>query len=125
MVVLTRVVKVASQAEEYPQQQADLQKPSYNVDFQNMIVALSSKPGQPDNRTYSPEEMRTAVVKDDVHFDTQEQEWNEYVVDDGTKIRIQPILLQVSKTSKFDNKGYPLYLVNINATMDIRPPRIQ
>jgi hypothetical protein len=117
MLVLTRVVKVAPQ-------QTD-QQPTYSVDFQNMIVALSSDKGQPDAAAYSPEEMREAVTKDDIHFDTQEQEWNEYVVDDGTKIRIQPILLQVSKTSKYDNKGYPLYLVNINATMDVKPPRTQ
>jgi len=44
------------------------------------------------------------------------------VIDDGGRIRIQPMLSRVDKTSRFDTKGEPIYLVQIQATIQITPP---
>ena len=53
------------------------------------------------------------------------QDWNEYVTDDGARIRVQPLLVRVSKTSKFDAKGQPVYTSDINLTVDVKPPGSQ
>ena len=50
------------------------------------------------------------------------QEWNEYITDDGAKIRLQPLLLRVNKTSKFDAKGQPVYTTEMNINIDVKPP---
>ena len=34
---------------------------------------------------------------------------------------IQPIVIIVVKTSKFDSKGFPLYLCEIQGNMDTQP----
>jgi hypothetical protein len=50
------------------------------------------------------------------------QDWNEYVVDDGANIKVQPIVTKVAKTSKFDLHGDPIYLVNVQGNVVIEPP---
>jgi hypothetical protein len=104
-VVLTRVFK----------QQGQLY-----CDFQPIYVILTNERGNPDSNTKSVEELQS-LAKEDVRFTAVSQDWNEYVVDDGTTIRIQPIVTKVVKTSKFDRNGFPVYLCNIQGNMTMNP----
>ena len=113
-IVMTNVVKEPTKSKD--------DKQNYTFDAQNITVALTSERGSPDSRNYSPKELLDSVVKDDMRFTTVAQDWNEYVVDDGARIRIQPILLKVSKTSKFNGKGVPIYTTDINLNVQIKPP---
>lgn len=97
-------------------------QPPYSFDIQNIIVVLSNERGSPDTSVYSQAELFAAVTKDDMRFNTIAQDWNEYVVDDGARIKLQPIILKVSKTSKFNGKGLPVYLTQINVTFQVKPP---
>ncbi len=115
-IVLTRVSKVQTEETDEPP------STKYDFDFQFIHVVLTRERGQPDVRTYSPEEFQTSILRLDIRYVTQSQEWNEYVVDDGARIRVQPAVLRVDKTNKFDVKGYPIYLVQVNAMVDVRPP---
>ena len=90
----------------------------YNLDVQNIIVVLSNERGQPDSKVYTPSELQQAKVKD-ISYSIITQDWNEYVVDDGTNIKVQPIVTRVSKTSKFDFHGDPIYLVNVQGNVVI------
>jgi len=113
-VVMTKVAKAEGQSKS--------DKQNYTFDVQNITVALTNERGPPDSHNYSPAEIGRSIVKDDMRFTTVAQDWNEYVVDDGARIRIQPILLKVSKTSKFDGKGVPLYATDLNLNVQIKPP---
>lgn len=46
-------------------------------------------------------------MKCNMHY----QDWNEYVADDGARVRIQPIVMRIAKTSTYSNRGEPIYLV--------------
>ena len=92
----------------------------YNLDVQNIIVVLSNERGQRDSKVYTPSELQQAKVQD-ISYSIITQDWNEYVVDDGTNIKVQPIVTRVSKTSKFDFHGEPIYLVNVQGNVVIEP----
>ena len=105
-VVLTRVYK----------QQGQLYS-----DFQPIYAVLTNERGTTDSNILSLQELQSSIVRE-VSFTTITQDWNEYVVDDGTTIRIQPIVTKVAKTSKFDSKGFPIYLCDIKGNMNTEPP---
>ena len=105
-VVLTRVFK----------QQGQLYS-----DFQPIHVILTNERGTPDSNIKSLQELQSSIVRE-VRFTIIIQDWNEYVVDDGTTIKIQPIVTKVVKTSKFDPRGFPVYLCDIQGNMDTESP---
>lgn len=94
---------------------------TYTVDFQIIFAVLTNEHGTLDNHNYTQQELRDSI-QNEVRFTTTEQDWNEYVVDDGGRIRIQPMLSRVDKTSRFDGKGVPIYLTQIQGNIQITPP---
>jgi len=84
-------------------------------------VVLSNERGQPDSQVYSPSELQQSITHD-VRFTIITQDWNEYVTDDGANIKVQPMVTKVSKTSKFDLHGDPIYLVNVQGNVVVEPP---
>lgn len=95
---------------------------TYSTDFHPINLVLSNELGQPDSKRYTPAELQAAVIQDDMGFNTISQDWNEYVADDGTRVKIQPVIMKIAKTSKFNNRGERVYLVDIQATIQIKPP---
>ena len=57
-------------------------------------VILTNEKGDPDPKTYSAEELKTSI-NGDIRFTTVIEDWNEYVVDDGTTIK--------NSTTTFEN----------------------
>jgi hypothetical protein len=90
-------------------------------DFQPIYVILTNERGIPDSKIKSMQELRSLTGKD-IPFTAIYQDWNEYAVDDGTCIRIQPIVTKVIKTSNFDPNGFPIYLCNIQGNMEMGSP---
>jgi len=68
--------------------------------------------GQPSETLYSPEEIMSSIVEEDIGYRTLMEEWSEYVVEDGGKIRVKLTVLRVSRTSKYDNVGVPMYCID-------------
>jgi hypothetical protein len=62
-----------------------------------------------------------SIPQDDIRFTTVSQDWNEYVDDNGARIRIQPIVIRVAKT-RFNARGEPHYSVEVQGTFQIRQP---
>lgn len=56
---------------------------------------------------------KSIPADDDVEFEIQKEEWNEYKLDDGTKIAMKPAIAQVMRKSTLDPKGEPIYNANI------------
>lgn len=99
------------------------EKTAYGVEGQNITVIYSVPPelkGPPSKRTYTPQELSSSIVVDDVGYSTLSEEWNEYVVEDGTKIRVKDTVVKVSRTDKSDKNGDPIYLVQHSTLVDVR-----
>ena len=99
-VVLTRVYK----------QQGQLYS-----DFQPIYAILTNEIGAPDSNIKSLQVLQSSIVKD-VSFTTITQDWNEYVVDDGTIIRIQPIVTKVVKHQSSIQKDFQYIYVTYKET---------
>lgn len=83
-------------------------------------VILTNERGDPDTKAYSAEDLKASINRD-IRFTTLIEDWNEYVVDDGTIIKIRPLVLKIAKTSKFDSKGFPKYICEIRGNMEMEP----
>jgi len=66
-------------------------------------VAVFSPPelkGIPSTKAYSPQELESSVEKEDLEFETIKEDWNEYALEDGTKLHVKPILTLISSILK-------------------------
>jgi len=57
-------------------------------------------------------------------YNTLGEEWNEYILEDGTKIRIKTTVTKISRTDKYEKIGDPIYLVETNVMMQVTKPKI-
>jgi hypothetical protein len=94
----------------------------YYSNVNKEIVVLTTERGQPSSKSYSQQELQDSIIGE-IKYTTVSHDWNEYVADDGTHIKIQPIFMKVSKTSKFNDKGEPIYLVDTQGNLQIEPPK--
>ena len=112
-IVITRIQK----------QQTDQNKSNYSFDMQALLIILSDERGKPDPKNYSPAELQAAVIKDDLRYTIISEEWNEYVVDDGARLRLKSTVTRVGKTSLCDGAGIPQYWVELNNITQVKTPR--
>jgi len=101
-------------------------KPELKLRFRsNRIFAVESPPelrGPPDFNRYTTEELRSFVVKEDLDFETIKEVWNVYELENGIIIKLRLSPINISKTSKFDSGGMPLYLIDANVEGKIQLP---
>jgi hypothetical protein len=81
------------------------------------------KKGTPDTNVYGLQELQAAIVADDLGVDTLMEEWNDYIADDGTKIRVKCSVVSVSRTSKYNKDGEPIYLVSSSQQVAVKPKK--
>nr|MDO8079284.1 hypothetical protein [Candidatus Freyarchaeota archaeon] len=114
--VLTRVVRRKEAGGQF----------GYAFKGQN-VVSFSHIPhnlrGEPSQAMYSPMELQASLVNEDVRYSTLSEEWNEYVTEDGTNIRVKLTVVKISRTNKTDKDGEPIYLVQTSLLPQIQPPR--
>lgn len=79
--------------------------------------------GEPDTKTYTIKELRSSIVKEDLDFEPLKQTWNAYNLENGIAIKVRNSPINVSRTSKFDNRGLPIYLVDSTADVKVKLPR--
>lgn len=99
------------------------QKISFAIDAQTLTVvhADSSLKGDRNPNPISVEQMNNAIELRDMNYSTIAQEFNEYHLDDGTKIKIYTNVTEISRTSLKDAKGDPVYIISSNNSMEIKP----
>lgn len=61
---------------------------------------------------------------DDMRYDSLAQEFNEYLLDDGTKIKIHPNIICISRSSLKDVHGDPIYSVLSSNQVWIKPAKL-
>ena len=95
---------------------------NYGIDTQTITVAYNvpeELKGQPSELLLPPPELQAGIVENDIHYDTLAQEWNEYIADDGTKIKLQLTVVKVSRTKFTDKFGNPVYFIESSTTINI------
>lgn len=97
----------------------DAGNPVYLSNYMNVVGAISPPNlfGPPSSQKYSQEEIVDAIVKEDMKFETLEENWNEYQLKDGSKLSVKAVVTKVDKTKLFDEKGEPIYNVSHQVLM--------
>jgi len=82
------------------------------------VESPSKLRGTPDPKKYSFEELRDFIVEEDIDFETVKATWNSYLLENGMRVKCRLSPTTVSKTSKFDDAGMPIYIVD--ATLEVK-----
>lgn len=61
------------------------------------------------------------MERKDLRYDTLSQEFNEYVLDDGTKIKIYSNITNIDRTRLRNAKGDPIYKIAPSIQIEIKP----
>jgi len=89
------------------------------------IFAIEAPPelrGPPDFNRYTTDQLKSFIVEEDLDFETIKETWNVYELDNGIifKLRLSPTT--ISRTSKFDSGGMPIYLIDATVEAKIKLP---
>jgi hypothetical protein len=98
----------------------------YNIKGQNIVEIIyvpKELRGKPSKKAYSPEELKASVVAEDLSYRTLSEEWNEYALEDGSKLRIKLTVTTVSRSSLINNEGDPIYHIGNNVLLNAKPPK--
>jgi hypothetical protein len=102
------------------------QKAKLGVNFSPQVIYAIEAPsklrGTPDSKIYSAEEYKASITQGDMDFETIKETWNLYELENGIALRIRTSPAVVSKTSKFESGGMPVYLIAGNVEMKIDLP---
>ena len=99
------------------------EKISFTMDAQTLTVVDADETlrGTPSRKVNTKEELMKSIEKEDMRYDTLSQEFNEYQLDDGTKIKIFTHVSKIARTSLKDAKGDPIYSVASSSSIEIKP----
>lgn len=79
--------------------------------------------GEPDTKTYTTRELRSFIAKEDLDFETLTERWNIYKLENGITVKIRNAPIRISRTSKFDSQGLPIYLIDSTADVKVTLPK--
>ncbi len=99
--------------------------PVYSVNSTNAVGILAPEKlrGKPTEEKYSPDELEESIVEEDMEFDRVKEGWNTYELKNGVKASVKLVLASVSRTAKFDARGEPIYIFNVQPLIKVRIPR--
>ncbi len=91
-----------------------IQDSKYGVNTTIALAAFSPKElkGEPSDKKVDNSQAINSFDKADLTFEPKKEPWNEYELEDGTKLFLKTIAVQVSRTKLFDLYGDPIYWVN-------------
>lgn len=102
------------------------QKPKFGLNFRTRtIFEIESPPelrGAPDKNIYSNDELRKAIIENDMDFSTIQQGWNVYEANGGIILKLRMSITAVHKTNKFEDRGMPVYFIESNVEMKTELP---
>lgn len=98
------------------------EKLQYGFEGKNIVVAYNvpeELKGKPTTVQYPPQELSKNAK--DMKYSVVFEEWNEYVLEDGTAVRIKSNVTEILRTNKFDRNGDPIYIVNTSQILGLKP----
>lgn len=102
------------------------EKKRYNANIQNIQIIYASERliDEPTKGTFTNIILQQNVEKDDVGFEALEIPVNEYIIDDGTKLKMFPQVIKIARSSLKNKLGEPIYMVTTNVTINYNAPKI-
>lgn len=98
----------------------------YLVDAQ-VLTVVHADPGlrgDANPNQISNDEISKNVEIEDMRYDSLAQESNEYLLDDGTKIKMHTNITSISRSSLKDGHGDPIYSVLSGNQVWIKPAKL-
>ena len=78
--------------------------------------------GPPDSKTFSPDELRASIVKEELDFETKRATWNSYLFENGMRMKARISPTSINMTNKFDGGGMPVYIVDSAVDVKLKLP---
>lgn len=96
----------------------------YEFDFQSIqsFVFSDKSRGVSHNKLYSKEDLEASYRKE-LNFSIESEKWNEYLLEDGTKVRLKNTIGGVFKSDLFLQNGDPIYNVKIRVLSKVKRPK--
>lgn len=74
--------------------------------------------GAADTQLYTTQELINFVIEEDMDFDVIDESWNTYDIDGSAfVIKVRNIPIRISRTSKYDAQGLPIYISSFVADL--------
>lgn len=96
----------------------------YEFDFQSIqsFVFSEKAKGASHSRIYTKEELESCSNKE-LTFSITSEKWNEYLLDDDTKVRLKNSVIGITKSDLFLQNGDPIYNVKIRVLSKVKRPK--
>ncbi len=96
----------------------------YEFDFQSIqsFVFSEKAKGASHSRIYTKEELESYSNKE-LTFSITSEKWNEYLLDDDTKVRLKNSVVGITKSDLFLQNGDPIYNVKIRVLSKVKRPK--
>ena len=96
--------------------------PNFDINALPLIVVNPDPTlkGSPNSKEPSQEEIMKSVEKRDMRYSTIYSEFNEYILDDGTKIKIYTNVTNIDRSKLYDMRGDPVYSIKISHQTEIK-----
>ncbi|MDE1832245.1 MAG: hypothetical protein KGI02_07740 [Thaumarchaeota archaeon] len=100
-------------------------KPVYAVMSNTLQVVRAPKDlrGNPTMPPATLEQLGSSVVAE-VNASPESDEWNAYKCEDGTTLQLRTTIITVTRTSKYDPTGEPIYIVNSQNMIKDEVPKL-
>lgn len=102
----------------------EIGNPVYGINSNNVVSIFipDNLWGNPSKQLYSRKELEDTIIEEDMAFDKIKEGWNTYELDNGAIISIKLVLASISRTNKFNQKGEPIYLYNVQLITKSKMP---
>ena len=80
--------------------------------------------GDPSNVKINPKDLQKNMEVSDLRVENLDVPHNEYLLDDNAKLKVFITVVNVGRTKYKDKDGEPVYLVQTNYAVSMKPPKI-
>ena len=93
----------------------------YEFNFQSIqsFIFSDKATGPPHKKMYTKEDMESSYNKE-IAFSTTSEKWNEYLLDDNTRVRLKNTVAGITKSDLYLQDGDPIYNVKIRVLSKIK-----
>ena len=101
-------------------------KKNYSVDMHYFTVMMCdpSLQGIKNQTKWTQEQIQKNIEVENSQYDTISYEANEYILDDTTRILIHSNITKISRTKLYTKNGDRVYVVDVQASITITPPKL-
>jgi len=99
-------------------------EPIYGLATTNYVTVKtpSELMGPPTVPSPKPEQIALSDMVE-VDFEPKIENWNEYLLEDNTKLRIKLAVTKVRRSNFYDTMGYPIYHVDSSNLVSVSVPK--